>query len=101
MVLSPAPFNGKRGYLPLRGVCHGTASRGTCDRIFPEILGDAGIAYTPNNAHTLTDALEKLLTAPECLSTCSANAHNLSKNRYNDELTASQLLYVYYRDLRN
>lgn len=67
---------------------------------FPEILGDAGIAYSPNNAHTLTDALEKLLTAPECLSTCSANAHNLSKNRYNDELTASQLLYV-YKDLRN
>lgn len=67
---------------------------------FPEILGDAGIAYSPNNAHTLADALEKLLTDPECLSTCSANARHLSKNRYNDELTASQLLHV-YRDLRN
>lgn len=67
---------------------------------FPEILGDAGIAYSPNNAHTLADALEKLLTDPGCLSTCSANARHLSKNRYNDELTASQLLHV-YRDLRN
>ncbi|MBP5388390.1 MAG: glycosyltransferase family 4 protein [Prevotella sp.] len=62
---------------------------------FPEIIGEAGITYQPNTATALAEALEQLLTNDKLLASCSSRALHLSKTRYNDELTAQQLLKTY------
>ena len=62
---------------------------------FPEIIGEAGITYNPNTATALADALESLLANDKLLASCSSNALHLSNTRYNDELTAHQLLKTY------
>ena len=63
---------------------------------FEEIIGEAGITYKPNTAIALADALERLLTNAKLMASCSSNALHLSKTRYNDELTAYNLLKTYH-----
>ena len=62
---------------------------------FAEIIGEAGITYNPNTAMALADALERLLTNAKLMASCSSSALHLSKTRYNDELTACNLLKTY------
>ena len=62
---------------------------------FSEIIGNAGKTYKPNTARALAEALEKLLLDGNFLTSCSSNALHLSKTRYNDELTAQNLLKTY------
>jgi len=58
---------------------------------FPEITGEAGIVYSPNNSDALADAIEKLLTDKALFSHCCEKALELSKTRYNDEVMAASL----------
>jgi glycosyltransferase involved in cell wall biosynthesis len=62
---------------------------------FPEIVGNAGVLYEPNNAQSLADALEKILINKELYNRSVAEAKNLSINRYNEKTTAQQLETIY------
>ncbi len=62
---------------------------------FPEITGDAGIVYSPNNSEALVDAIEKLLIDRDLFKHCSENALEMSRMRYNDEVMAERLAKMY------
>jgi glycosyltransferase involved in cell wall biosynthesis len=62
---------------------------------FPEIVGNAGVLYEPNDAQSLADALEKILTDKELYNCSVKEAKNLSINRYNEKATAQQLETIY------
>jgi glycosyltransferase involved in cell wall biosynthesis len=62
---------------------------------FAEITGEAGILYEPNDAQSLANALEKLLTDKELYSRSVAEAKSLSINRYNEQITVKQLETIY------
>ncbi|MDR3365526.1 MAG: glycosyltransferase family 4 protein, partial [Prevotellaceae bacterium] len=48
---------------------------------FVEVVGDAGLTYSPNNSAALADALERLLTNEQLLTQCRSNALRLSETR--------------------
>ncbi|MDR0414975.1 MAG: glycosyltransferase family 4 protein [Prevotellaceae bacterium] len=62
---------------------------------FTEVVGDAGLTYSPNSSEALADALERLLTDDSLLSRYSSNALALSETRYSSEVSARRLLEVY------
>ena len=62
---------------------------------FPEIVGEAGIVYQPNNSDALADAIEKLLTNKELFANCCEKALEMSKTRYNYEVMAKELVMRY------
>ena len=62
---------------------------------FPEIVGDAGIVYSPNNSDALADALEKLLTDKTLFNKCREKALEMSQTRYYDKTMAEKLVVCY------
>jgi glycosyltransferase involved in cell wall biosynthesis len=62
---------------------------------FPEIVGNAGILYQPNNSEALADALEKILTNKEYYNYLVGEVNNLSLTRYNQDVLAEKLESVY------
>ncbi len=62
---------------------------------FPEIVGNAGILYEPNDSQSLSEALEKLLLNETLLSQSKKNALSLSETRYNDKISAEKLIEIY------
>lgn len=64
---------------------------------FPEIVGNAGILYEPNDSTSLANALEKLLSDGELLSQSKKNAVSLSETRYDDTISAEKLIDIYTR----
>ena len=67
---------------------------------FPEIVGDAGLLYEPNNAQSLADALEKILADKTLYNQKVEEANRLSLNRYNEKITAEKLETVYHNALK-
>ena len=64
---------------------------------FPEIIGEAGVLYSPNSSEALAEALEKLLTDADLYNRSVDKANELSAMRYNEQLLAEQLLALYKR----
>ncbi len=62
---------------------------------FPEIVGNAGSLYEPNDSSSLADALEKLLSDETLLLQSKKNALSLSETRYNDTISAERLIEIY------
>jgi len=62
---------------------------------FPEIVGNAGLLYQPNNSQSLADALEKLLTDKELYNRSAKEANCLSINRYSHKTVARELEKIY------
>ena len=62
---------------------------------FPEIVGDAGILYSPNEPSSLADALEKMLTDEGLYHQKVEMAKNLSISRYSQKTTAEKLTTIY------
>jgi len=62
---------------------------------FAEIVGEAGVIYSPNNSETLAGALEKILTDPNLYETCRQQALHLSEHRYNSRILAERLANLY------
>lgn len=62
---------------------------------FPEIVGEAGILYAPNNSDSLSEALEKILTDRALFEKSAKKAEELSLTRYNEEILAEKLLTLY------
>ena len=68
---------------------------------FKEIVGDAGVIYSPNDSDALADALEKLLTDQTLYQTCCQNALSLSQARYNSHVLAEKLVRLYNKVAQN
>ena len=66
---------------------------------FPEIVGEAGLLYTPNNSDALAEALERLLTDSQLYDQAVDKAMELSATRYNEQALADQLLALYKQHL--
>ena len=62
---------------------------------FPEIIGEAGLLYSPNSSEALAEALEKLLTDTHLYNQSVDKATELSATRYNKQILADQLLELY------
>ncbi|MCC8094111.1 MAG: glycosyltransferase family 4 protein [Tannerellaceae bacterium] len=62
---------------------------------FPEIVGEAGILYQPNNPEKLSEALEQLLANPVQYRQAVNKALSLSQTRYNDTIMANTLETLY------
>jgi len=62
---------------------------------FGEIIGNAGLLYSPNDSERLTEALRKILADTVLYEKCKENALQLSHERYNDVIAADNLLKVY------
>jgi glycosyltransferase involved in cell wall biosynthesis len=62
---------------------------------FPEIVGKAGVLYSPNEPEALADALEQLLTDREAYLRAASEAAQLSFTRYNDQVQSKQLENIY------
>ncbi len=62
---------------------------------FPEIVGEAGILYQPNNSDALADALEKVLTSKENYTGLIEEVNKLSLTRYNQKVLAEKLESIY------
>jgi len=68
---------------------------------FPEITGEAGVVYSPNNSDALADAIEKLLADEMLFRHCSEKALEMSKKRYNDVVMAERLVGSYEGRMKN
>ena len=64
---------------------------------FSEIIENAGLLYSPNDSEHLTEALRKILIDKRLYENCKINALQLSYERYNDVVTAENLLKIYNR----
>jgi glycosyltransferase involved in cell wall biosynthesis len=62
---------------------------------FPEILGDAGLLYRPNDSRHLADALEHLLGDKEAYEHAAKAAEQLSRSRYDGRVAAKKLESIY------
>lgn len=62
---------------------------------FPEIVGEAGVLYSPNEPTELAAALAQLLTDPQRMAQCRAEALHLSESRYSEVALAQQLEQLY------
>jgi len=62
---------------------------------FSEIVGNAGLLYSPNDSEHLAEALRKILTDNALYEKCKENALTLSRERYNDVAVAKKLLEIY------
>jgi glycosyltransferase involved in cell wall biosynthesis len=62
---------------------------------FPEIIGDAGMVYSPNNSDALADAIEKLLTDKTLFNHCCEKALEMSQTRYNYGMMSKRLIKTY------
>ena len=62
---------------------------------FPEIAGEAGILYYPNNSESLANALLELLADKDLYTQSVKRAGELSSTRYNDQIIAEKLIRLY------
>jgi len=62
---------------------------------FSEIIGNAGILYSPNDSENLAKALQKILENPTFYESCKEHALQLSREKYNDRIAAEKLVKVY------
>ncbi len=68
---------------------------------FPEIVGNAGILYQPNDSKTLADALETILTDQERYNRMVDEANNLSLKRYNQSVMSKKLESIYKQYIKS
>ncbi|MCL2415119.1 MAG: glycosyltransferase family 4 protein [Bacteroidales bacterium] len=62
---------------------------------FSEVVGDAGILYSPNDSENLAKALQKILTNSVIYETCKEHTTRLSHEKYCDKIAAEKLQRIY------
>jgi len=67
---------------------------------FSEIVGEAGLLYSPDSSEHLAEALKQMLTNHALYEKCKENALQLSHERYNDTITAENLLKIYDKNFK-
>ena len=91
----PVTFNESVGLYLCEAFAAGRPAVEPTTGSFPEITGEAGIVYSPNNSDALADAIENLLTNHELFRHCCEKALEISKTRYSDEVMAESLVKKY------
>jgi len=95
LICSPLRFNEAFGLYLSEAFAAGRPAVVPNTGSFSEIVENAGLLYSPNDSEHLTEALRKILTNPTLYETCRKNALRLSRERYNDAITAEKLLGIY------
>ena len=62
---------------------------------FPEIVGEAGMLYHPNNSESLANALQELLTNNKKYTEAIDEAKKLAETKYNAQTLAEKLISIY------
>ncbi|MCL2027697.1 MAG: glycosyltransferase family 4 protein [Bacteroidales bacterium] len=62
---------------------------------FSEIVGEAGVLYSPNDSENLTNALRKILTNSALYEQCKEQTLQISREKYNDRIVAEKLEKIY------
>ena len=96
----PITFNESVGLYLCEAFAAGRPAVEPATGSFPEIVGEAGILYSPNNSDTLAETLEKLLTDTYQYNQSAEKAMELSSTRYNEQILANQLLALYEQHLQ-
>ena len=91
----PITFNESVGLYLCEAFAAGRPAVEPATGSFPEIVGEAGLLYSPNNSDALADALEKLLTDPLLYNQSIDKATELSVTRYNEQILADRLVNLY------
>jgi len=63
---------------------------------FSEIIGNAGLLYSPNDSEHLAEALKQALIDNDIYNKYKENALSLSREKYKDTVTSENLLKIYY-----
>jgi glycosyltransferase involved in cell wall biosynthesis len=91
----PITFNEGAGFYICEAFAAGRPAVEPATGSFNEIVGNAGILYSPNNSESLAEALEKILTDNALFLQYRENALCMSKKRYNDIILSETLLEMY------
>ncbi|MDR0844834.1 MAG: glycosyltransferase family 4 protein [Tannerella sp.] len=62
---------------------------------FSEIVGQAGVLYSPNSPDALADAIEQMFTVENRWQQCRDEAITLSRTKYNNRTHAQKLYEIY------
>jgi len=95
LICTPLRFNQAFGLYLSEAFATGRPAVAPDTGSFKEIIGDAGILYTPNTSEELAEALLKLLTNGALYRQCKEQALQLSREKYNDTTVAQRLLQIY------
>ena len=95
LICVPLRFNEAAGLYLCEAFAAGCPAVAPDTGSFSEIVGNAGLLYSPNDSEHLAEALRKMLTDKAIYEKCKENAIALSRERYSDTMTAENLLKVY------
>jgi glycosyltransferase involved in cell wall biosynthesis len=95
LVCAPLRFNEAVGLYLCEAFAAGRPTVAPDSGSFCEIVGNAGLLYSPNDSEHLTEALRKMLIDTVLYQKCKENALLLSHERYSDSITSENLLKIY------
>jgi len=99
LICAPLRFNEAAGLYLCEAFAAGRPAVVPNTGSFGEITGNAGLLYAPNDSEHLTEALRKILLDTALYEECKKNALKLSLEKYNDNITAKNLLDIYQKYL--
>ena len=95
LISVPITFNEGAGLYICEAFAAGRPAVEPTTGSFTEMIGDAGILYSPNSSDALSEALEKILTDNTLMLQYRENALRMSRERYNDLILAETLVDMY------
>ena len=96
LICVPLRFNEAAGLYLCEAFAAGKPAVAPDTGSFNEIIGNAGLLYSPNDSEHLAEAMEKILVDNVLYERCKENALLLSRERYKDMVTSESLLKIYY-----
>jgi len=96
LICVPLRFNEAAGLYLCEAFAAGRPAVAPDTGSFSEILKNAGLLYSPNKSEQLADALKQMLVDKVLYENSRDNALQISREKYNDKLTAEKLLEIYY-----
>ena len=100
LICVPLRFNEAAGLYLCEAFAAGRPAVAPNTGSFSEIVGNAGLLYSPNDCEHLTESIRKILIDNVLYEKCKKNALLLSHERYNDATTAKNLLKIYFNAVK-
>ena len=101
LICVPIRFNEAAGLYLCEAFAAGRPAVAPDTGSFSEIIGNAGLLYSPNDSEQLAKALKQMLIDDVLYERYKENALQLSRERYNDVITSKKLLEFYYFCMQN
>jgi len=95
LICAPLRFNEAVGLYLCEAFAAGRPAVAPDSGSFSEIVGDAGLLYSPNDSDHLAEAIRKMLIDDVLYEKYKENALYLSQERYNDSITSGHLSKIY------